>query len=105
MNRELHHPQRDDGSGEYRENQPSRDALVPISQLPDVRGKARLRGDSALGFFSIGVELRYFIGFRHELGNLISIVVFHGADVITGNSRSDVRKSGRGLTGIAASRK
>jgi hypothetical protein len=105
MNRELHQHQRDDGSGEYREYQPSRDALVPISQLPDVRGKTRLRGASARGFFSIGVELRHFIGFRHEPGNLISIVLCHGDDVITGNSRSDARESGRGLTGIADSTK
>jgi len=92
MNRVLNHHQRYDRSREDRENQPTRDALVPISQLPNVRGKARRCGNSARGYFSSDVESRYFGRSQHQLGNSISIVAFHAADTITGIPCNDGRK-------------
>jgi hypothetical protein len=105
MNRELNHHQRDNSSREYREHQPSGDSLVPNSQLPHVRGKAGLRGNSVRGFLSIAVESRYFCGLRHQPGNSIRIVAFHSANIITGISGSDGRERRRGQAAIAVSRK
>ena len=87
MNRELNHHQRDDGSGEHCQQQPPRDALVPVSQLPNVRGKARRYSNSARGFYLGYVAPRYFSGFCRQPGNSIKIVAFHGGDSTTGNSR------------------
>ena len=65
MNRELNHHQCDDGSREDRQHQPPRDALVPISQLPNVGGKARRSINVARGLFSKRIELHDFSGSRH----------------------------------------
>jgi hypothetical protein len=105
MNRELDKHQRDDGTGEDRQYQPARDALVPISQLPNVPGKARHSRNSARGFFLGSLEPLYSGGFYYQLGNSIRIVVFHAADGITGNSHNSLRTRWRGQTGIAVSAK
>lgn len=103
MNRVLNHHQRYDGTREDRENQPTRDALVSISQLTNMRGKARRLKNSARRLFSIDVEPRYFRGFHHHLGGSITIVAFHVADGSTAKSRGVVRKPGPGLPGITVS--
>jgi hypothetical protein len=77
MNRELHQHQRDDGSSEEGENQPSRDPLVPISQLPNMRGKPRRSRNSARGSVQRGVPRRYYSGLGQQPGNSIRIVAFH----------------------------
>jgi hypothetical protein len=105
MNCVLHHHQRYHRSYEDRENQPTRDALVSISQLPNVRGKARRCGEWARGCSSSDVEPRYSRRSHHQLENSIRVAAFHAADIITGISGSDYRKRSRGQTGIAASRK
>jgi hypothetical protein len=87
MNRELHHHQRDDGSGEDCQHQPARDALIPALQLPNVRGETGRSRNSVRGFFSRGVESRYFSGFCDQLGNSVKIAAFHSGDSTTGNSR------------------
>jgi hypothetical protein len=105
MNRELNHHQRDHGSREDRQNQPPRNALVPISQLPNVSGKTQRSRNSARGLFSNGVEPRHFGGACDLLGNSIKIVPSHGGDTTTGNSRQVVRNRARSQTAIASSTK
>jgi hypothetical protein len=105
MNCVLNHHQRYHRPCEDRQNQPTRNALVPISQLPNVRGKAPCCRDSARGYFSIDVELRHFRRFYHQLENSIRIVAFHAADIITGIPGDDRRNRWRGQTAIAVSRK
>jgi hypothetical protein len=92
MNCVLNHHQRYDRSREDRQNQPTRDALVPISQLPNVRGKPCRCRNSARSYFLSDVELRYFRRSNYQLGDSISTVAFHGADVITGIPGNDGRK-------------
>jgi hypothetical protein len=101
MNRELNHPERDDSSREDRQNQPPRDALVPISQLPHVRRKVRRVRNSARGFFWNSVGPSYFNGFCQKFGNSIRMATFHGGDSATGSSRQVARNRARSQTAIA----
>jgi hypothetical protein len=99
----LNHRERHDGSGENRENQPTRDAPIPIPQLPNVRRKVRRGTGLVRALFPGGVKLSYFSRFWQKLGNSIRILACHGADFSIGNSGSHDRKRRRALTAIVIS--